>query len=51
MINSLEKWTFENGFNISKNKTIPMHFCPNEKMHWPSFEMTLSSMQKKLSLI
>ena len=29
-IHSLEKWTLENGFTISKNKTVAMHFCPNE---------------------
>ena len=26
-INRLEKWTLENGFTISKNKTVAMHFC------------------------
>ena len=30
-INRLEKWTLENGFTISKNKTIAMHFCPDKK--------------------
>ena len=25
-VNRLEKWTLENGFSISKNKTIAMHF-------------------------
>ena len=28
-INRLEKWTLKNGFTISKNKTIAMHFCPD----------------------
>ena len=30
-INRLEKWTLENGFTISKNKTVAMHFCPDKK--------------------
>ena len=30
-INRLEKWTLENGFIISKNKSIAMHFCPDKK--------------------
>ena len=34
-INRLEKWTLENGFSISKNKTVAMHFCPDKKMHDP----------------
>ena len=28
-IHSLEKWTIENGFTISKNKTVAMHLCPD----------------------
>ena len=32
-INRLEKWTLKNGFTISKNKTVAMHFCPDKKMH------------------
>ena len=30
-INRLEKWTLENGFTFSKNKTVAMHFCPDKK--------------------
>ena len=30
-VHSLEKWTLENGFTISKNKTVAMHFCPDKK--------------------
>ena len=30
-INRLEKWTLKNGFTISKNKTVAMHFCPDKK--------------------
>ena len=30
-INRLEKWTLKNGFIISKNKTIAMHFCSDKK--------------------
>ena len=26
-INRLEEWTLKNGFTISKNKTVAMHFC------------------------
>ena len=33
-INSLEKWTLENGFTISKNKTVAMHFCPDKNAVW-----------------
>ena len=29
-INRLEKWTLKNGFTISKNKTVAMHFCPDK---------------------
>ena len=35
-INRLEKWTLENGFTISKNKTVAMHFCP-DKNAWILF--------------
>ena len=35
-INILEKWTLENGFTISKNKTVAMHFCP-DKNAWILF--------------
>ena len=35
-IDSLEKWTLGNGFIISKNKTIAMHFCP-DKNAWILF--------------
>ena len=38
-INRLEKWTLKNGFTISKNKTVAMHFCPNKKMHGSCFEI------------
>ena len=38
-INRLEKWTLENGFTISKNKTVAMHFCPDKKMHGSCFEI------------
>ena len=30
-IHSLEKWTLDNGFTISKKKTVAMHFCPDKK--------------------
>ena len=30
-IHSLEKWTLQNGFTISKNKSVAMHFCPDKK--------------------
>ena len=35
-IHRLEKWTLENGFTISKNKTVAMHFCP-DKNAWILF--------------
>ena len=34
-IHSLEKWTLKNGFTISKNKTVAMHFCPDKKCMVP----------------
>ena len=37
-INRLEKWTLKNGFTISKNKTVAMHFCPDKNawiLFWP----------------
>ena len=37
-IHSLEKWTLENGFTISNNKTAVMHFVPI-KMHGSCFEI------------
>ena len=30
-IKRLEEWTLKNGFTISKNKTVAMHFCPDKK--------------------
>ena len=30
-IHRLEKWTLENDFTISKNKTVAMHFCSDKK--------------------
>ena len=38
-INKLEKWTMENGFTFSQNKTVAMHFCPDKKC--PDPELTL----------
>ena len=43
-INRLEKWTLENGFTISKNKTVAMHFCPSKNawiLFW-NWTMTIS---------
>ena len=37
-INRLEKWTLQNGFTISKNKTFAMHFCPDKKCIDPVME-------------
>ena len=45
-INRLEKWTLKNGFTISKNKTVAMHFCPYKNaliLFW-NWTMTLSSL-------
>ena len=38
-INRLEKWTLQNGFTISKNKTVAMHFCPDKKCMDPVLEL------------
>ena len=38
-INWLEKWTLENGFTISKNKTVAMHFCPDKKCMDPVLKL------------
>jgi ribonuclease HI len=32
-IKKLEQWTYENGFKISRNKTVCMHFCQKRKIH------------------
>ena len=45
-IHNLEKWTLENGFTISKNKTVAMHFYPNKNawiLFWNKI-MILSSL-------
>ena len=34
-INRLEEWTLKNGFTISNNKTVAMHFCPDKKFMDP----------------
>ena len=38
-INRLEKWTLENGFTISKNKTVAMHFCPDKRCMDPVLKL------------
>ena len=38
-INRLEKWTLKNGFTISKNKTVAMHFCPDKKCMDPVLKL------------
>ena len=38
-IHSLEKWTIKNGFTISKNKTVAMHFCPDKKCMDPVWKL------------
>ena len=38
-IHSLEKWTLENVFTISKNKTVAMHFCPDKKCMDPVLKL------------
>ena len=38
-IHSLEKWTLGNGFTISKNKTVAMHFCPDKKCMDPVLKL------------
>ena len=38
-INRLEKWTLQNGFTISKNKTVAMHFCPDKKCMDPVLKL------------
>ena len=35
----LEKWTLENGFTISKNKTVAMHFCSDKKWMGPVLKL------------
>ena len=45
-INRLEELTLTNGFTISKNKTIAMHFCPDKNawiLFW-NWTMILSSL-------
>ena len=38
-INRLEKCIIKNGFTISKNKTIAMHFCPDKKCMDPFLKL------------
>ena len=38
-IHRLEKWTLENGFTISENKTVAMHFCPDKKCMDPVLKL------------
>ena len=38
-IHSLEKRTLKNGFTISKNKTVAMHFCRDKKCMDPILEL------------
>ena len=38
-INRLEKSTLENGFTISKNKTVAIHFCPDKKCMDPVLKL------------
>ena len=38
-INRLEKWTLKNGFTISKNKTVVMHFCSDKKCMDPVLKL------------
>ena len=38
-INRLEKWTLKNGFTISMNKTVTMHFCPDKKCMDPVLKL------------
>ena len=38
-IHRLEKWTLENGFTISKNMTVAMHFCPDKKCMDPVLKL------------
>ena len=39
IIHSLEKWALKNGFTISKNKTVAMHFCPDRKCMDPVLKL------------
>ena len=50
---SLEKWTLENGFTISKNKTVAMHFCPDKKCMDPVLKLDNDPIQflKKLNFL
>ena len=52
-INRFEKWTLKNGFTISKNKTVAMHFCPDKNawiLFW-NWTMTISNLLKKLNFL
>ena len=52
-INRLEKWTLKNGFTISKNKTVAMHFCPDKKCMDPILKLDNDHIQfvKKLNFL
>ena len=38
-INRSEKWSLKNGFTISKNKTVAMHFCSDKKCMDPVLKL------------
>ena len=44
-INGLNRWTFENGFTISKNKTVAMHFCRKRQHDDPVLKLGNSQIQ------
>ena len=38
-INQIVEWTLENGFTISANKTVAMHFCTRRKCYNPTLTL------------
>ena len=40
-IDEIVKWTLENGFTIAANKTVAMHFCPQNKCYDPALNLGL----------
>ena len=44
-INDIMKWTLKNGFTISKNKTVAMHFCLKRKCYDPVLKLGITQIE------
>ena len=44
-IDNIQRWTIKNGFTISNNKTVAMHFCRKNKCYDPELKLGDSPIQ------